>query len=325
VTRKFPVATQALAQGILFLLLIAVVTFADLPGDSKLMGEMQNTAHSVVFALLAWLALSLMRQRRQLKTSHAFLPYLAAFAICLLVGVAIELAQALIHRDADAWDVLRDVAGVTAFLGLYSLWDRHNIYAQAGASKIKILVAAASVSVLLAALFPAAKITYAYVGRELAFPVLMDFTSRWHGSFVSTNHAQLNVVAAPQDWQAASGKLVAKLTLHKARYPGIECKDLHPDWTGFTDFSMSIFSPNPTPFPLIIRIHDQKHTFAMNDRFNRRLLIVPGENVIRIPLAAIQAAPARRRMDMQAIKAVILFAPGLKQDTTVYLREIRLN
>lgn len=316
---------QPIAQGVIFLLIAGVVTFADLPGDSKLMGEMQNTAHSFVFALLAWLALSFMRQRRQLKTSHAFLPYLAAFAICLLLGVAIELAQALVHRDADAWDVLRDVAGVTAFLGLYSLWDRNNISAQAGASKSKILLAAASVSVLLAALFPAAKITYAYVGREQAFPLLLDFSSSWYKNFISANHAQLTVVAAPGEWQAAPGQRVAKLTLHKARYPGIECEDLHPDWTGFTDFSLSIFSPNPIPFPLIIRIHDQKHTFAMNDRFNRRLLIVPGENVIRIPLAVIQAAPARRRMDMQAIKAMILFAPGLKQDTTVYLSDIRLN
>ena len=182
-----------------------------------------------------------------------------------------------------------------------------------------------SMVVLVIALIPAAKTAYSFIGREQAFPLLIDFSSSWYKNFISTNHAKLTVVKAPDAWQAAAGKLVAKVTLDRAKYPGIEFADLHPDWSGFSYFTLKIYSSNPAPFRLVVRIHDEKHNFKLNDRFNRRLIIVPGENVVRIPLKTIRTAPLRRDLDMQAVKALILFAPRVHGSLEFYLSDIRLN
>jgi hypothetical protein len=306
------------------LLIGAIVTFVDLPGDSRLINEVQNTAHTVVFGLLAWLTLSLIRCTQHLQHQRSSIQYLAAFAICLLVGISIEFIQALTGRDADVWDVLRDAAGSSAFLGLYSLRDRKNVSTGAAAYKARPMLLVASMVVLTVALMPLAKVSYAYIGREQAFPLLLDFSSGWYKTFVSTNHAKLTVVTAPREWREASGKLVAEVTLHKAKYPGIEFTDLHPDWSGYSYLVLSIYSTTPRPFPLVIRIHDENHNFALHDRFNRRLAIVPGENRVRIPIEAIRTAPLRREMDMSAIKTVILFSPVPQHPLTFQLSNLRL-
>jgi hypothetical protein len=314
---------RVIAQGSLFIAILAVVTFVDLPGDNRLMGEMQNTAHTFVFGLLSLLALALIRHTPSLRNSGTLFHYLAAGTLCLMAGIGIELIQAMIHRDADIWDVVRDGAGIVAFLGFYSLGERSSAGTQA--FKLRLLIAGASLLILVAAMIPAARISYAYIERERAFPLLLDFTSSCYHHFLSTHHAQVTVVTAPREWVQAAGQSVARVTLHPGRYPGIEVADLHPDWTGFAVLSMKLYSPQNMPFPLVIRIHDRQHNFALSDRFNRRLTIMPGENIVRIPLRAIQTAPRQRKMDMQAIKAIILFAPGLKQDTTFYVSDLRLT
>ena len=314
-----------MTQGVVFVVALAIVTFANLPGDNRLISEFQNTAHTFAFGFLALLALASIRSTRRFKTTSILFQYITAGVLCLFADIGVEVIQVFTRRDADIWDVIRDCAGIITFLGFYSLVDHHIVNADKRVTLTRSVIAAASFLILLTALLPAGKITYAYIERERAFPQLLDFDKNWYRSFISPYDASLTIVSAPSGWSQDSGKSVARVTLQAAVYSGIEVADPHPDWSDFSILSMKIYSTEAEPFPLALSIHDQQHNFAFNDRFNHRFDIKSGENEIRIPLTAIKAAPTGREMDMRHIKTLLLFATRPQQGTTFYIVDMRLE
>jgi hypothetical protein len=309
-----------------FILLIASMTFIDLPGDSKLVGEIQNTGHTFVFGFSALIVLRLFRHGNGTKSQNFLYQYVVVFGLCLVAGIGVELLQRVTHRDAEVSDVIRDVAGIVAFLGFYSLADTE-ITSRREKDKIKAktLVAFASLMVLISALYPLARLTHVYYQRHQAFPVLVDFGSGWFSDFVTARHATLEVVAAPDDWIQEAGKSVARITLQRAKYPGIELGEPSPDWTGYSHLNFKIYSPNRDELTLAIRIHDREHNLQYSDRFNRRINIKPGENQVRITLQSIRTAPANRQMNMKEIAGMILFAAQPQKPLIFYLSNIRLD
>jgi len=159
--------------------------------------------------------------------------------------------------------------------------------------------------------------------RNHDFPVLMDFESR---AFMmqASNDATMNVVSAPKNWQSNDTR-AGKASLLGGRYPGIRLRHPYPDWTGYQQLLLEIFSLQEDNATLTLRIDDYQHNNALNDRFNRQLIVRPGLNYFRIKLAEIRSAPATRAMDLAQISRLMLFAVEPRLPITLYIDNIRLE
>lgn len=320
------VKSKLIPQLALFAVVILVTTFGYLPGDSMFMQELQNTGHTFVFGLTALISIKWLRQSSGRENLQPLYQYLLVLSLCLFAGIAVEFLQIFTGSDADIDDVIRDAAGIVACLGFFSVFDKGLMATIRDHGKtVKTGVALVSSMVLISALYPLARVAIVSVEREAAFPVVVDFSSGWWRSFVATDHAQISIVPAPDEWREMSGKPVARVTLDRGLYPGIKVVEPQPDWSGYDYLNFTVFSDNSAAMILTIRVHDKRHNQRYSDRFNRAITVRRGENTVKIPLADIRTAPANREMDMKEIAELMLFTGRLKTSESFYISNIWLN
>jgi hypothetical protein len=313
-------------QIIFFVLLVLAMTFIKLPGDTRFIGELQNTGHIFAFGVAATVSLKLMQNAKNAVVQHAFYQYIVTFFLCLSAGVLVELLQLITYSDADVYDVVRDIIGAVSFLGFCFLIDKGLLF-QLGEKKrqIQLTVGVFSVAALLVGLAPLARTVIDYCQRYRAFPVVIDFNSSWVYEFLTTNHSRLQVVEPPVYWEHAPGKKVAYVKLDKARYPGFNFDEPQPDWSGYSFLNFQTYSKNTDMVKLTIRVHDKKHNQQYNDRFNYSIDIGYGEKLVHIPLRNIKTAPTDRAMNMKEIAGLMLFAEPLEKPVEFYLSNIWLD
>ena len=137
------------------------------------------------------------------------------------------------------------------------------------------------------------------------FPVLTDFStpfemSRWHANTAKI-HLQKNGGPEPP---------FLAVDFQPATYSTVTLKYFYRDWRGYKHIILDMTNPESTDLNVILRIHDrlhEQHQYALNDRFNRALLIKPGRQRIVIAIDDIKNAPVSRKMDMQHIEELSIF------------------
>jgi len=310
-----------------FTAIVLALSFMRLPGHTLLWRELQNTGHTLLFGiltLLAWCsygAIMPAARRRPLRG------YLAAGVACLLTGIAVEFLQLSSGGDAEALDVMRDLAGILIALGICALLDprlpRTGYAIRGSASRTGLL--ALTASLCIASSYPLASLVLAYHEREQAFPVIIDLTAHWARAFLKHRQATLARVSDPSICMAPSSDRLVSVQLEPAHYTGISMLEPRPDWTGYEHLVVEIFSARPDPLELTLRIHDGRHDQSYADRFSRVLRITQGQNRVRVPLAQVRNAPAHRQMDMSDIAGVMLFAVDPKRPVKFCMGVLRLE
>ncbi|MEZ5541676.1 MAG: VanZ family protein [Pseudomonadota bacterium] len=307
--------------------LLLGITFGRLAEDSLLWRELQNTGHTLLFGVLALLVLCSYRAYAKRCTRRGVADYLVAGVVCLTCGIAVELIQEVTGRDADAIDVLRDLAGILSALGLSAAFDpglrARGQPLQRASRRLALLVPVGCLAI--ASISPFCVLAWAYQQRAHAFPVLADPAARWSAPFLALSHASLD---RPGDSMAcaANGKAgLARLRLEPVRYAGFSIIEPQPDWRGHTQLLLELYSIQPEPLELSIRIDDARHNQEQTDRYNRRLALAPGENTIHIPLSEVLHAPAERRMDMAHIAGVTLYITDTSRPVVFCMGPLRLE
>jgi hypothetical protein len=95
----------------------------------------------------------------------------------------------------------------------------------------------------------------------------------------------------------------------------------------YKELQLSIYNSDKKPIQLTCRIHDRQHTGGIQlyeDRFNRKFSISSGWNLIRIQLKEIENAPHKRKMALNQIQGLGIFAVSLPKPRTVYIDYVRL-
>jgi hypothetical protein len=309
------------------ILIIAVVLFGHLPGETLLWRELQNTGHIPLFGLLAIALLFIQRESTLYSDGRPLAGYLIAAGLSLVIGITVEFGQRLTkHHEPSIADAAYDLAGILIALGICAgldprmapVWSRM----RPGLRGAMIILAG---GVFLACLFPVLDLANAYRERAAAMPVIMDFTAGWVRPFLQLRHASLSTdvpADVPQD--VPDGRF-ATLRLKPGKYPGVSIVEPYSDWTGHASLAFEVYSPEPSPVNLVLRVHDRIHNQSHSDRFTRRLVIKPGENRFHIPLAVIETAPAGRHMDMSRIAGLILYVTDISRPLTLYLGTWRLE
>jgi hypothetical protein len=311
---KFIVSLLFYSAVVLF---VPGILFMRLPGDSMLWREFQNAGHTPLFGLVALVILFGLRVYIPAARDRPLYGYLVSAVVSLGIGVMSEFGQLLTDRDPSVYDVLRDLVGIIAGLGITAgidprmkpLWGKLRWELQPGTVILSCILFAAS-------LFPLVRLAIASIQRNEAFPVIIDFEAGWSKPFLQLQHAVLGSVTENQ---------LSQLVLKPARYPGVSMVEPCPDWSAFESLTFVIHSTQSLPFQLVLRIHDKLHNQDHADRFNRTLIVRHGENRFRIPLAEIRNAPAGREMDMARITGLTLFAVDTVQPVNFYIGPLRLE
>ncbi len=268
---------------------VALVLSLPVRTDSRLVHELENSGHAVLFGIAAIVFLRRWR--------GGLWPYLLAGLVTIALGAATELMQWIEGGNADSLDVVRDGAGALAFLGFaWTLRRRDSILKH-------YLIRSGSIALILIVFLPPILTCAALAHRWLVFPVIADFRAKVENRFWSAGNREVDIVPAP--WQK-DGR-AARLLYGPAEHPGLAISGPWPDWSGYRELSFLVYSECPETVMLTLRIHDAQHNNKYEDRFNTRLEIHPGLNPIEVPLSAVREAPRGRQMDFRRIRSVFLF------------------
>lgn len=292
---------------ILILILLAAVVFAPVPGDTRWLRTLHNSAHAPIFGCVALLVLVVMRAHPRLRLIGLVWQYLMALATVLALGVATELLQIPAGRDASVEDAVHDTIGALAFLGAFAVFDPR-VRALRRSHLLRLVAGIVAVVSLGVAAAPVTRAAIKYQQRDQRFPVIADFSQRYDRYFILQKSAEFSPVTMPATWAAAPGESALRVRLFDGAYPGMDFIELPPDWSGFATLAVDLTNPTPLNLQLVLRVHDAAHTNQPEDRFSKRIEVPAGtREVVRIPLREVAAGPKARALDLRQIAGVIIF------------------
>ncbi len=303
---------------------ILIIFTLKLPHDTYLWRETQNLGHTPLFGIIAISILGILTAIRETNNQRRWLDYLLAIIGASILGAAVEIAQIWTPGDADIGDLLRDVAGIVSFLGFYLLID-NRIKSIQGKPWRKLSILTVSILILGGAIYPVISLTVSYYERNRAFPQLIDFENRWENNFLKIRNVAWKRVDNTFDWPEAHGRKIAQITFYRATYPTFFIEEPYPDWSDFDTLSFGVYSTQDTTIRLTISIEDSGHNMKFEDRYNLNFKVLPGANSINISLTDIENAPTKRTMQMNAIRAIHIFAYKPPAPFSVYFDNFRLR
>lgn len=285
----------------LVLVILLGLLFVPFPTKSLWWREVFNSGHAALFASLSFVIY------RHIATitrcSNALVIYFLVLLVGMLFGALIELLQSFVQRDASLNDLYNNFFGLLAGLCLIAAYNLKDIKCK---RLIVVFFMAASGGFMLLAMSPLIQLSWHYVQRHNAFPVIVDFDANWSSSFVRfKNVDRLKRISSAQD------KSLSSVRFNRGKYPGISVIEVEPDWSNYHLLRMNIFSEYERNIVLSLRVHDDKHNQDFSDRFNVSLTIHPGLNEIGVPLDQIARGPANRELDLTNIAGIVLFVGRL--------------
>lgn len=309
---------------LMVLSIVSVVAGVDFPGGTMLWNETQNAAHAPAFGLIAIGILFLLRHGSLRPGQAGVWCYGMALGITVGTGVAVEVFQSFVGRDAEVIDVVRDALGAVSCLAVFITYDPR-IAGGGWIRRSRVVIRSFSVLVFLAAFVSLGICGMSYAWRNHAFPLVCDFGSRWSDQFIKLEDATLKPFPAPSGWLDQAGSRVGKLRLGQSEYPGVTIEEPYPDWRLYDTLCLDLYSDRADPLGLGLRIDDIHHNYESTDRWTGRIAVVPGPNHLRIALEQVQKGPVGRETDMAAIRRIILFAHQPQDTVIIYLGRIWLE
>lgn len=291
----------------LIAILLATVVFAPVPGDTRWIRMLHNSAHAPIFGCVALLTLVIVRAHPRLNTLGLARQYAIAVAAALFLGVVTEILQIPAGRDASVADALRDVIGALAFLGIFAVFDA-KVRVLSRARAIRFTAAAIGLISLGVAAGPVARAAIKYQERDHRFPVLADFSRHYDRYFIMQNWSEFSPAKLPAPWAAAPDESALRVRLFDGPYPGLDFIELPPDWSSYSTLAVDLTNPTPLNLQLVLRVHDAAHNNQPADRFNQLFELPAGtRKVLRIPLREIAGGPAARKLDLRQVAGMIIF------------------
>jgi hypothetical protein len=295
---------------------------ASLPQKPIILVVLQDFAHVLVFAGVALIMSTLIRRRVRFPGSA--LPYLLGFLASLAMGGVTELIQSAIGRAASWYDLGTDALGAGSAIALAAARDSR-AWSRPGRSRFAVAV----VGILfgLAAIYPVAHVSLAYMRRAQAFPAILEPRTALDLYFVSGTSAQTRS-PLPVPWANEVDPTSLQVTFDSSRWPSFSIVETAPDWRGHESLVVDLTNPGPRALQLTLRVHDRWHNQDHYDRFNRRFTLAGHTRAVwRVPIEDIATTPRARRLDLSQVEGIVLFANGplAAGENQLYITSLRLE
>jgi len=272
-----------------------------------------DLGHILFFFILSYLIL--LNWPKRSETTFLRQSIVVIF-ITICLGGLIELIQAGSARTPNIMDLIRDIIGCLVALSFLT-----PVKKTISKAKLKMFQ---MISVVLVAIafFPMVTAFLDEIAAMKQLPVLSDLETRF----------EIDRWAGDADFSIDHeiyyhGKVSLKVNLNTTLYSGVSLKYFPQNWLNYNELHLSIFNPDRESIELTCRIHDKQHTQGLQlyeDRFNRRFSISSGWNLIKIQLKQISNSPHKRKMALNQIQGLGIFAISLSKPRTVYIDYVRL-
>jgi len=290
---------------------VGLLLAVPIPSGSREVRALLDLGHAPAFALLA--PAVLYGGRAWWPRSPA-LAGLTAWALVVLFGGAMEIAQTFSGRHASWVDAAADAAGAAASLA----W----IASRGVPAGPRRYAAAGSAVALLALPGVAPLLVLADAGWQAwDRPRLASFErftelSRWdfRGCLASRSREH-----------ATDGGRSLRLELGPGEYPSASLSWPDRDWSGRSALTFDAFLTPGPPLDLVVKVQCQGMGARFEDRFHRTVRLYPGPQRVRVALADVVRVPSGRRFDLRRVDLLQLFAVDLRSPRVVYLDNLRLR
>jgi VanZ family protein len=289
--------------------LAGLLLFAPMPITPTYFARtIENAGHTPLFFTLTLGVFYALREGGRL--SRPWL-YVTAGIIGVGTGLASEVIQMPLARDASWEDVGADAVGAVLALAAFALFDSR-ADSRRWVRGVALLVACACIAMYVT---PIVRMARAYMHRNGQFPVLADFRSRLEIYWI---------VGIGVKREITDGALHVELVADT--FPGVAFHEPVPDWRGYKNLVIDVQNPDGIELNLGVRVHDRLHRNAFSDRFNKHYPIAPGERrSVTIPLEEVLHGPRNRLMDMEHISDVTLFRVGRPGSRKLWIYSLKLE
>lgn len=279
--------------------------------SSVLLNNLWNYGHVIFFAAALLLAVLI----RPIPFGRAWLWIVLAIFI---LGVLIEFVQNFIGRDASWSDIAHNILG--AFIAL--CWGQR----ATGSRYLLIGLRVLSVILMAPMMWLSAQLIYSNWQMRTQFPLINSFETRYE-------LRQLANIGAHVSWSkssnyASSGEFSLAVKLTADPYSGIKWVGRYGDWSRYSFFAVDVYNPSEEEMQVVLKIADLQHdrgSNALDDRFNHRISLNPGWNNLRVAMDEIRNAPARRKMRIDEVNCLEIFAINLPKPQVIYIDNLRLE
>jgi hypothetical protein len=275
---------------------------------SRLGKELWNLLHLVTF-FVVWLFIISQYQYFRLDRLRVIVKIIV---ITLVASIIIETIQYFIGRSASLTDVGLNLAG-TLFALL--VFIRKNRFSKPKSYLVYLII----IPVIGFLLWPSSKVFIDEVQRRQDFPVLADFTKPYEVERWSFHNAELKIR------QSEIGNVLQVTLLPGHKYSTVTLNTIAADWGKYRELTLVVMNLENKELPLTIRIHDAMHNNKYNDRYNKSRELQPGLSTISVKLLDLYKAPESRKMDLENIEAISLFASNLQSKKTFLIKKIYLR
>jgi VanZ family protein len=298
----------------LALAILAAVLVLPFPDalDSEAWRPLFDIAHLPLFAVLSlWLITRL---------SAARVPHAVLVTLLAMAGMAglVEMVQPLVGRSGNLSDALAGIAGALIATTGWRIWIKGR------SPLLRSGHAFLSLGLALVVLWPPLLQIGAWWWQLRSFPMLGDFETaleqRIWTAYPGRAAANRNCPGG-----ATHGRRSLALQTWPGVYSGVRYQANDGDWTGYDRMIFDLYLPAGGPH-LALRIDDDGDTTELESRFNRALELSPGWNRISIPLEEVANGPVHRRLDLAAIRQLLIFAGPRETEQGLFcLDHVRLE
>jgi VanZ family protein len=267
------------------------------------------------FAHLAFFMLMALGLSRLPAFSHRafWFQFVLIMSAVLFVGGIIELIQPYFGRTAKWGDLGMNLLG--GFGGMLFLAPSRRTLRRG------VLAFAQFSCLALAVVLFYGPVTTLWDMRQASgqFPLLSDFetrleTRRWNSGEIENGIAR-------------HGEGSLRVSLDTQKYAGTTLKRSFGDWRGYSNFAFCLYNPDRDPLNITVSIRDEEHFRRggeYHDRFNRGFVMEQGWNDVYIPVADIENAPLKRKLELNDLSEVVIFTVHPPAPRVMYLDYVRL-
>jgi VanZ family protein len=280
-----------------------------------LVQHLMDAGHLVLFAALTGITL------RALSATKGNEGWSAVVAVIMSMALAvfIELVQPILGRTGSVRDLVNGWAG--AALAGTGIW----VWRSGGAIGFRILHLFVALAVVAFVLNPVLLCWNATRWRASRFPVLGGFENDvelrlWHPQGGRRPPTQIQAVAE----HASEGQRSLEVKTATGDWAGVNYDAGDLNWSGNSALAFDVFNPGPN-FTLNTRIDDDSACDHPACWSTLRREIRPGWNRVSISTGEIERAPAERRLNMAAIRCLVLFTGRDQPGRVFFLDNVRLE
>lgn len=299
---------------IIVVILLTVVIAAPVPRRSIGIQVLHDFGHAPIFGIVAIIALLWLRER--CSSSSTVAHYARAFAISGALGLAVEVVQIPLGRDASWLDVRSDVLGAFGFLALFAAIDPR--IHQRG---LRVLVLVLGALALALHSWPLVHSALRYAERNAAFPVLFDARVKYEDYFLdyfetTGDHEELPAVFAKQP-----GEKSLRLHLGHRWSPYLAIEETVADWRRYRALVLDLTNASSLPLSIKVGVRNRSDASEVNHSFVRAFMLLPAQRqMLRIEIEEIA-----RDVDVSRIDSVVLFDRYTQDERDVYVSRVWLE